>query len=85
LIYNTKMAFPDLETSVIKEPFLWEEILEAKEHFERTNVLSNKAIELFKQGASQGGARPKLSVDKKWRYVFSQTANHSGLCQCGSN
>ncbi len=64
LIYKTKMAFPDLETSVIKEPFLWEEILEAKEHFERTNVLSDKAIELFKQGASQGGARPKLSVIK---------------------
>lgn len=64
LIYNTEMTFPDLQGSFIKEPFLWEDILEAKEHFERTNRLSDKAVELFKQGASQGGARPKLSVLK---------------------
>lgn len=64
LVYNTEMTFPKLEASTIKEPFLWEEILEAKEHFERTNQLTGKAIELFKEGASQGGARPKLSVIK---------------------
>jgi serine/threonine-protein kinase HipA len=64
LVYNTEMSFPDLINSSIKAPFLWEDILDAKEQFEKTNQLDDRAAELFKQGASQGGARPKLSVIK---------------------
>jgi len=64
LVFSQFMKFPNIEHSKIREPFQWEEILMAKEQFERNNQMNPLFSELFKQGASQGGARPKLSVVK---------------------
>jgi len=64
LVFSQFMKFPNIEHSKIREPFQWEEILMAKKQFERNNQMNPLFSELFKQGASQGGARPKLSVVK---------------------
>lgn len=64
LVFNTQMIYPEINVSRIKEPFEWEDILLAKEQFEKDNSFSEQYSELFKQGASQGGARPKLTVLK---------------------
>ena len=64
LVFNTELVFPDIAKSRIKEPFKWEDIIKAKEQFERTNQFDLQYQELFKQGASQGGARPKLTILK---------------------
>ncbi len=64
LIFSKTPSFPDLKHSYLKEPFEWSKIISAKEEFEKTNHFSARNAELFKQGASQGGARPKLTVIK---------------------
>lgn len=65
LVFNTAMEYPNIKQSRIKEPFQWEDILCAKEQFEKNSCFDEKYADLFKQGASQGGARPKLTVVKE--------------------
>ncbi|KUJ72449.1 type II toxin-antitoxin system HipA family toxin [Thiomicrospira sp. WB1] len=64
LVFSKEMTFPVLADSRILPPFQWEDILDAKEEFERRKQFPPAFSALFKQGASQGGARPKLSVIK---------------------
>ncbi|GKT13079.1 MAG: serine/threonine-protein kinase HipA [Thiomicrorhabdus sp.] len=65
LVFATEMQYPDISASRIKEPFEWEQILKAKKQFEVEHRFDRQYHELFKQGASQGGARPKLTVVKE--------------------
>lgn len=64
LIFSQTLTFPDLSQSRIQEPFQWQQVLAAKEQFEKTKQFSPAFSELFKQGASQGGVRPKLTIIK---------------------
>lgn len=64
LVFSSVMEYPNIKHSRIKEPFKWEDIICAKEQFEKNNCFDERYAELFKQGASQGGARPKLTVMK---------------------
>lgn len=64
LIFSESMTFPDVVHDFIKPPFEWERILAAKARFEENGTFDKADIELFKQGASQGGARPKLTVHR---------------------
>lgn len=64
LIFSNEMSAPLVQGDYLREPFEWDDIIQAKEEFERTNRFSDKYDELFKQGASQGGARPKISILK---------------------
>lgn len=65
LVFCAEKEFPNIKKSRIKEPFKWEAIIEAKRRFEQDNSFSEEYAELFKQGSSQGGARPKLTVQKE--------------------
>ncbi|WP_019894146.1 type II toxin-antitoxin system HipA family toxin [Hydrogenovibrio halophilus] len=64
LVFSEDMTFPVLTDSRSLPPFQWEDILDAKDEFERRKRFPPAFSALFKQGASQGGARPKLSVIK---------------------
>ncbi|PLA73405.1 hypothetical protein CYQ88_11410 [Hydrogenovibrio sp. SC-1] len=64
LVFSTEKEFPNILEPRNKEPFKWKEIIEAKGQFERDNSFSEKYAKIFKQGSSQGGARPKLTVLK---------------------
>lgn len=64
LVFNEKPEYPDFSDSRIREPIDWADILKAKDNFEKYHRIDEQHAELFKQGSSQNGARPKLTIQR---------------------
>lgn len=61
LVFNREKTFPVLAPN---NYFDWQELMEAKDRIEQHQSLTEKQQLLLKQGSSQGGARPKISLIK---------------------
>jgi len=64
LIFSKTKQYPSLSNDGSAINFEWEELLDAKDCIENHHALTDKQKLWLKQGSSQGGARPKISVMK---------------------
>jgi serine/threonine-protein kinase HipA len=62
LIFSKDKRFPSLDYEGASFNFEWAALLEAKDCIENHHPLTDKQKLWLKQGSSQGGARPKISV-----------------------